>query len=270
MSFPTLTGQMKNKAGQIDMHGKVVVVTGGAQNIGLAIAQAFLAAGAKVIAADLRTSEGVGSDTQIKFIPTDISNEASVSALIDTITKQYGRLDVLVNNAGICIEVPLHEMQLADFERTLNINVIGVFLTTKHAFKLMTNGVSQSPAIVNISSIEGLGANPLHAAYAASKGAVASFTHNTALEYGPHGIRCNAIAPGWINTPFNEELLNQFSDRAKVDAEIKALHPVGRLGLPEDIAQTALWLASDNSAFISGQEIVVDGGRLAKLPLPQL
>ena len=186
-----------------------------------------------------------------------------------SIEQRYGQLDVLVNNAGICIEAPLYEMPLEDFERTMSINMVGVFLTTKHAFALMKQDQVDA-AIINISSIEGLCANPLHAAYAASKGAVASFTHNTALEYGPYGIRCNAIAPGWINTPFNESLLNKFPDRQKVDREIQALHPVGRLGLPKDIAETTLWLASPSSAFITGQEIVVDGGRLAKLPLPKL
>ncbi len=133
----------------------------------------------------------------------------------------------------------------------------------------MTKTASEA-AIVNISSIEGLGANPLHAAYGASKGAVASFNHNTALEYGPHGIRCNTIAPGWITTPFNEALLDKFPDRQVVDEEIKALHPIGRLGLPKDIAETVVWLASPSASFITGQEIVVDGGRLAKLPLPKL
>ena len=150
------------------------------------------------------------------------------------------------------------------------VNVRSVFLMTKHAFALMTNGVSQSPAIVNISSIEGLGANPNHGVYGASKGAVASFTHNTAIEYGPYGIRCNAIAPGWINTPFNAKFLAQYPDTEKISTEIENLHPVGRLGLPEDIANTAVYLASEKASFITGQEIIVAGGRMAKLPLPSL
>lgn len=247
---------------------KVVVVTGGSQNIGLGIGSLFAQQGATVVAADLRSSDAIEAEANMHFIETDVTQEDSVESLFSTITDRFGRLDVLVNNAGICVEVQLQDMLLEDFERTMAINVRGVFLTTKHAFKLLK--ASGEGTIVNISSIEGLGANPLHAAYGASKGAVASFTHNTALEYGPHGIRCNAIAPGWINTPFNESLLNQYPDRAKVDSEIKALHPAGRLGLPEDIAQTAVWLASPESGFITGQEIVVDGGRLAKLPLPQL
>jgi meso-butanediol dehydrogenase/(S,S)-butanediol dehydrogenase/diacetyl reductase len=161
-------------------------------------------------------------------------------------------------------------MSETEWNHVMAVNVRSVFLMTKHALLPMTNGVSENPSIVNISSIEGMGANPLHSAYAASKGAVASFTHNTALEYGPHGIRCNAIAPGWINTPFNEQLLSKYPNRKKVDTEIKALHPVGRLGLPEDIANTAVYLASNKAGFITGQEIVVAGGRMAKLPLPSL
>ncbi len=245
---------------------RVVIVTGGAQNIGLAIAEGFLAEGAQVIVADLNPP----LYDNLIFHKTNVADEESVKGLMTRIESDFGRLDVLVNNAGICIEVPIKDMSADQWDRVMAVNVKSVFLMTKHAFSLMTNGVSEAPSIVNISSIEGLGANPQHGVYGASKGAVASFTHNTALEYGPHGIRCNAIAPGWINTPFNEQFLEQYSDRAKVDAEIKTLHPVGRLGLPEDIANTAVFLASKNAGFITGQEIVVAGGRMAKLPLPTL
>lgn len=248
------------------MNKRVVIVTGGSQNIGLAIAKAFQAEGASVIVADLNPPE----DNTLIFHKTNVANEASVTALMARVAADYGRLDALVNNAGICVEVPIKDMSVEEWDKVMAINVRGVFLMTKHAFPLMSNGVSQSPAIVNISSIEGLGANPNHGVYGASKGAVGSFTHNTALEYGPHGIRCNAIAPGWINTAFNEKFLAQYPDREKVDAEIKALHPVGRLGLPEDIANTAVYLASEKAGFITGQEITVAGGRMAKLPLPSL
>lgn len=247
-----------------DFSGKTVVVTGGSQNIGLAIAEKFLAAGAEVISADLNIPE----NKKINFVETNVTNEDDVQALMNRVRDEYGGLDVLINNAGICIEVPLREMTLEQWDKTMNVNAKGVFLTTKHAFDLLKG--SDSGAIVNISSIEALGANPTHAAYAASKGAVSSFTHNTALEYGGFGIRCNAIAPGWINTPFNEAFLDQYPDRAKVDAEIRALHPVGRLGQPEDIGDVALWLAGPNSSFVTGQTIVVAGGRMAKLPTPSL
>ncbi len=245
---------------------RVILVTGGSQNIGLAIANGFKADGAAVVIADLNPPE----DTAFDFYKTNVSAEDSVNSLMAYMDKTYGRLDGLINNAGICIEVPIKDMSVEEWDRVMAVNVRSVFLMTKLAFPLMSNGLSKHPAIVNISSIEGLGANPLHGVYGASKGAVASFTHNTALEYGPYGIRCNAIAPGWINTPFNEQLLAQYPDRAKVDEEIKNLHPIGRLGLPEDIANTAVYLASEKAGFITGQEIIVAGGRMAKLPLPSL
>ncbi len=216
-----------------DFSGKVAIVTGGSQNIGLAIARKFSDAGARVIVADLYPPD----EEDLEFIKTDISDEEDVRVLMETIRDDFGHLDVLINNAGICLEVPIHKMSVAQWDKTMNVNAKGVFLMTKHAFDLLK--AAENSAIVNISSIEALGANPTHAAYAASKGAVSSFTHNTALEYGPYGIRCNAIAPGWINTPFNEAFLDQYPDRAKVDAEIKALHPVGRLGQPEDIGDVA-------------------------------
>lgn len=247
-----------------DFSGKVAVVTGGAQNIGRAIATKFKEAGAKVIVADFNPA----TDTGIDFIRTDISSESEVVSLMSEIREKYGRLDALVNNAGICLEVSIRDMSEAQWDKTMNVNAKGVFLMTKHGFELLKE--TENSAIVNISSIEALGANPTHASYAASKGAVSSFTHNTALEYGIHGIRCNAIAPGWINTPFNEAFLNQYPDRAKVDAEIKSLHPVGRLGQPEDIGDVALWLASPAASFVTGQTIVVAGGRMAKLPTPSL
>lgn len=244
----------------------VVIVSGGSQNIGLAICKAFMAQGAMAISVDLQAPRE--TECMPHFVRTDITSESSVTALMKHVANKYGRLDVLVNNAGVAIEAPLTQTSVTDWDRVMAVNVRGTFLMTKHAFSLMREGAGESPAIVNISSIEGLAANPLHAAYAASKGAVASLTHNTALEYGPHGIRCNAIAPGWINTPFNEQFLAQFADRQQVTDEISALHPVGRLGQPADIANTVLWLASRRSAFITGQQIVVDGGRLARLPIP--
>jgi meso-butanediol dehydrogenase/(S,S)-butanediol dehydrogenase/diacetyl reductase len=245
---------------------RIVIVTGGSQNIGLSIAQRFKQNGATVICADLKSPQ----DESLNFIVTDVSNEPSVTAMMDQVEKEFGHLDVLVNNAGICVETPIQDTTEQQWNRVMDINIKGTFLTTKHALRLMKKPAAQAPSIVNISSIEGLGANPLHAVYAASKAAVAGFTHNTALEYGPYGIRCNSVAPGWINTPFNQQFLAQYPDRKAVDAEIESLHPAGRLGIPEDVANTVFWLASTEASFITGQEIICDGGRLAKLPLPKL
>jgi len=247
-----------------DVMPRVVVITGGSQNIGLAIGQRFLEAGAVVIAADISAP----ADKRMEFVRTDITRESDVEALMDGVVRSHGHLDVLVNNAGISVEVPIQEMTECQWEQVMNVNVKGTFLTTKHALKPMTCEGASMPAIVNISSIEALGANPLHAAYAASKGAISALTHNIALEYGAMGIRCNAVAPGWINTPFNDALLSNYANRATVESQIRALHPVGRLGLVTDIAEAVFWLASSAAAFVTGQELVVDGGRLSKLPLP--
>jgi len=245
---------------------RIVVVTGAAQNIGAAIAARFLTNGDTVICADLRAPD----NTEVDYIETNVAEEASIEALMAAVADRHGRLDVLVNNAGICIETAIQDTSEDEWDRVMSVNVKSTFLTTKHARELLSGGPDRPTAIVNISSIEGLGANPLHAVYAASKAAVAAFTHNTALEYGPLGIRCNAVAPGWINTPFNEQLLAAYPDRQAVDQAIQALHPIGRLGAPEDVANTVFWLAGPESGFITGQEFVVDGGRLAKLPLPDL
>ena len=249
-----------------DAASRVVIVTGGSQNIGLAIARRFVEAGAVVVSADRSPPE----DDRIEFIQTDISCEAQVVALMERVTDSHGHLDVLVNNAGVSVEVPIQEMTEAQWEQVMNVNVKGAFLTTKHALKPMTCEGVIEPAIVNIGSIEALGANPLHAAYAASKGAIIAFTHNTALEYGDYGIRCNAVSPGWINTPFNDALLSSHPDRTQLESQIKSLHPVGRLGQVTDVAEAVFWLASGASAFVTGQALVVDGGRLSKLPLPAL
>ena len=245
---------------------RIVIVTGGSQNIGSSIAQKFKKTGATVISADLNPPP----DDSFHFVLTDISNEMSVREMMNRVDKDFGHLEVLVNNAGICTESLIQDTTEGEWDRIMATNAKGTFFTTKHALKLMKKEASKNPSIVNISSIEGLGANPLHAAYAASKAAVKAFTQNTALEYGQYGIRCNSVAPGWINTPFNEKLLNQYPDRNAINAKIESLHPVSRLGTPEDVANTVFWLASSEANFITGQEIVCDGGRLAKLPLPKL
>ena len=245
---------------------RIVIVTGGSQNIGLSVAMRFKKDGAIVISADLNPPP----DNAFHYIPTDVSKEASVKKMIEKVDEDFGHLEVLVNNAGICTESLIEDISEEEWDRVMGVNIKGTFFMTKHAIGLMKKDSSTKPAIVNISSIEGIGANPLHAVYAASKAAITAFTKNTALEYGQHGIRCNAVAPGWINTPFNEQLLDQYPDPNASNAEIEALHPIGRLGTPEDVANTVFWLASQEADFITGQEVICDGGRLAKLPLPKL
>ena len=255
-----------------DFGGKIAVVTGGAQGIGLAIARRFVVAGARVIVADVKAPPAAEGD--LVFRRTDVSCEDDVRALVDFALERHGGIDILVNNAGLALEKSIAQTEVEEWERVMAVNVRGVFLCAKHVLRAMRGGGGGGGGgggvIVNIGSIEARGANPLHAAYAASKGAVHSLTRNIALEYGADNIRCNAVAPGWIDTPLNENLLAQYPDPEKARAAIRALHPAGRIGAPDDIAEVVLWLAGDGAAFASGQIYVHDGGRTACLPLPPL
>lgn len=241
---------------------KTAIITGASQSIGLAIARRFISAGATVIVADVQPPP----DDDLLYCKCDISLEKDVIALMD-FAKQHGDLQILVNNAGIGLESTISKTEVCDWDKLMAVNVRGVFLCAKHAFALMCN---KGGSIINIGSIEGNGANPMHASYAASKGAVHALTRNIALEYGKYHIRCNAIAPGWIDTPFNQQLLQQYADVESTRRAIENLHPVRRMGTGEDIANLALFLAGDESSFASGQVFVLDGGRTACLPLPPL
>lgn len=247
--------------------GKTVIVTGGAQNIGRAIAQRFVDSGATVIVADKTPPQDKDAGDRL-FCQTDVTDEDDVRKLIAFAKTNAGGVDVLVNNAGIALEKPVVETTVEEWERVMAVNVRGVFLCAKHAAAAMR--ARGGGAVVNIGSIEAMGANPLHAVYAASKGAVHSLTRNLALELGASNIRVNAVAPGWIETPFNENLINQYANPQAARRAIAQLHPVGRIGSADDVAAVVLWLASDAAAFANGQIYIHDGGRTACLPTPPL
>lgn len=244
---------------------KVVVITGASGGIGDAIGRAFVDAGALVMCADRQPPH---AESGMLFHQTDVSDEASVKSLFATTEEQCGGVDVLVNCAGIVLEKPVVQTSAAEWDKMMAVNVRGVFLcAVQAAMKMKARG---GGAIVNIGSIEAIGANPAHAAYAASKGAVHSLTRNLALELGADNIRCNAVAPGWIDTPFNDNLLAQYPDPAAARKAVNALHPLGKSGKPADVANIVLWLAGDDAAFVNGQVYIIDGGRSACLPLPPL
>ncbi len=239
---------------------RVAIVTGGARSIGAAIADALANAGATVIVGDLHPSE------QHESLPLDVSDEASVEACIQSVVHAHGRLDIVVNNAGIMFEAPVQDQDRSSWDRMIAINLTGPMLMSKHAAShLSTNG---SGSIVNIGSLEGDSANPHHSAYASTKAGVHGLTRAIAVDLGPRGVRCNAIAPGWIDTPLNASYVDAHPDRDAVIAELAKLHPVGRVGDPADVADVAVWLASDESRFVTGQVITVDGGRTSRPPLP--
>lgn len=241
---------------------RVAIVTGGAQSIGAAIADGLAAAGAAVVVGDLQDSPTHPT------IRLDVADEASVQHAIATVAAEHRRLDIVVNNAGIMFETHLTVQDRETWDRMIAINLTGPMLMSRHAAPhLAANGVG---SIVNIGSIEGDRCNPMHAAYAATKSGVHGLTRATAVDLGPQGIRCNAIAPGWIDTPLNASYVDDHPDRDLVVAELAKLHPIGRIGGTADVADVAVWLASDAAAFVTGQVITVDGGRTSRPPLPAI
>lgn len=247
------------------LDGKVAVVTGGGRGIGAGIARCFIEEGATVVVAQ-RSEPPEDLASKATFVRTELGRSASIRELVDTVIELHGGIDVLVNNAGIMFECHVRDMTEEQWDEALNVNLKAPFLLTKFAFASMEQRGGGS--IINIGSIEGLAANPGHTAYGASKSGIHGMTRALAVDLGVSGIRVNAIAPGWTNTDLVKEYVSQIDDQETFGRELAALHPAGRVGEPSDIGRTAAFLASDDAAFITGQVIVVDGGRLTQISLP--
>lgn len=258
-----------------ELAGRVAIVTGGASGIGAATAETLAGAGAQVVIADLQdalgreTAERLGGRGHYRHF--DVVDEAAWQALVEETVGRFGRLDVLVNNAGIGGgRSNIETCTLEAWNRTYQVNVDGVFLGCKAAIAGMKRTGKDKPApggsIINISSVAGIvgSAGPL--AYTASKGAVRLLTKSVALHCAEsgYGIRCNSVHPGGIETPILEPFFQKFG-REQVKAHLGGMHPVGHMGVPRDIAEAVLYLASDRSAFVTGAELVVDGGITATL-----
>jgi NAD(P)-dependent dehydrogenase (short-subunit alcohol dehydrogenase family) len=245
--------------------GKVALVTGGAGGIGRAAALAFGRAGAKVVVADL-SAEGQATAAMILeaggtavFMQINVTLAREVEALIDATVSTFGRLDCAFNNAGIEEEhLPLAEGDEATFDRIMDVNVKGVWLCMKYEIAQMLR--QGAGAIVNTASVAGLVGAPTQAAYAASKHAVVGMTKTAAAEYGRAGIRINSVCPGVINTKMLARALEREPER---EEKLRRVHPIGRFGQVDEVANAALWLCSDQSSFVTGHQLAVDGGLTA-------
>jgi NAD(P)-dependent dehydrogenase (short-subunit alcohol dehydrogenase family) len=249
------------------VQGKVAVVTGGARGIGAAIAGLLAAQGATVVVADLAPSDGTqnpGGGEPSGYRQMDVTSEQSVQAAFDDIAATYGRIDILVNNAGVPGPIkPAHEVAEKEFDLLFAVDVKGVWLCTKHAVRHMLNG-GDGGSIVNMSSIYGLVGGARIPLYHAAKGAVRMMTKADAATYAMSGIRVNSVHPGSIETELSKSLSADPSPEAAAYAQrMLDSTPVGHRGSPQDIAYAVLYLASDESRFVTGTELVVDGGYTA-------
>ncbi|MER9870839.1 SDR family oxidoreductase [Mesorhizobium sp. M0136] len=237
--------------------GKVALVTGASSGIGAAIADRLAAEGAKVFAVQL---EEAG---HIETIVADLCDPDVPAGIIDDVVQRAGRLDILVNNAGRMVEAKVDQTGLDEWRCTMALNLDAPFLLIRRAIPHLRRSRG---AIVNIGSIEGLASNAGHAAYCASKAGLHGLTRAVAVDGGPDGVRCNGVAPGWIDTDLNANFVAALPEQAR--ARLGAIHPLGRTGRVEEVAAMVAWIASDEAAFVTGQIFVVDGGRTAKLSLP--
>lgn len=252
--------------GRLD--GKVTLITGGALGLGEAMARMMAREGAKIAVADLKETEGrtVADAIGGLFVRLDVSKEDEWQNAIDETCRKFGRLDVLVNNAGVGGGCPPEEQTLERWRWLMSINLDGVFLGTKHAILAMKRKTPPGGSIINLSSIEGLVGDPNLGAYNASKGGVRLYTKSVALYCAKAGlnIRVNSIHPGYIWTPMVENYLAEQGNLEEGRAALDALHPIGHVGDPDDVAYGAIYLASDESKFVTGAELVIDGGYTAQ------
>lgn len=233
---------------------KVAVITGGSSGIGLATAWAFIAEGAVAVSADVNAPE----DEQIDFVKTDVTDPASLKHMVDTVVAKYGHIDALVANAGVAEEkADVADLNEANWQKVIDIDLTGVVLTNKYVVQQMAKQDSGG-SVVNMSSILGVVGGPKSQAYSAAKAGVANYTKSQAVTYATRGIRFNAVAPGYVNTPLLKTL-----PKETTDAMVGKM-PIGRLAEPEEIAHVIVFLSSVKASFVTGAVVSVDGGYTAQ------
>lgn len=248
--------------------GKVAIVTGGGSGIGRATALLFAQEGARVVVADYAPEGGQETVRMIQqrggealFVESDVSNAEDMQRLVQTTVDTYGRIDILVNNAAVTIPASVVDATEEVWDKTMDIDLKGVFLLSKYAVPHMINGGGGS--VINMASMCGLVASPNQAPYSAAKGGVVALTRQMAIDYARYNIRVNGIAPSEVRTPMFLGFINRAPDPEKKVQELVARIPMGRVAEPEEIARAALFLASDESSYITGVTLPVDGGLTA-------
>ena len=271
--------------------GRIGVVTGGTGGIGTAICARLAREGARVIACDLQDTDsrrgnenvgagvgtgvgagdgahggpsaGAGAGAGVSFAKLDVTSEKSVKALAGDVKRDHGRVDIIVNAAGIEIEKTIEETSLEEWNHIFAVNVTGMFLVSKSLAPIMREGGGGS--IINFGSYDGFIADPSLAAYCATKGAVHALTRAMACDYGPQNIRVNAICPGYVDTPMLQKFFAHQNDPDKLKEAAREVHPLKRYGTPDDVAGLVNWLAGDEARYASGQLWVLDGGLTAQV-----
>lgn len=247
------------------LKNKVAIVTGAASGIGEVTAMLFAQEGAKVVVADINDDKGRALVRRIKeeggegiFFHTDVSNEGQVKQMVEAVVKTYGTVDVLFNNAGVSVTREIHETTESEWDLLIGVDLKGVFLCSKHVIPIMMDHGGGS--ILSNSSAVSITAEPGLAAYGAAKGGINALTRGMALDYGRHKIRVNALCPGYVDTPLGDGYFNSLPDPELARRKAGALHALGRMAKPIEIAYAALFLACDESSFVTGECLVVDGG----------
>ncbi|ADH59903.1 short-chain dehydrogenase/reductase SDR [Thermoanaerobacter mathranii subsp. mathranii str. A3] len=252
----------------MDFNDKVVIVTGGGQGIGRCIVQTFADKGAKVVIADIDDEAGIENEEYIKskggdslFVHTDVSLEEDVGNLVDKTIKTYGKIDILINNAGVGARGTIYTRPMEEWDRVINVNLRGTYMCSKYvAPHMRDNG---GGVIINIASTRAFMSEPHTEPYSASKGGIIALTHSLAISLGYDKIRVNSISPGWIEV--SEWKKSREAKKPQLTEEDHLQHPAGRVGKPEDVANACLFLCSEEASFITGANLIVDGGMTVKM-----